>query len=438
MPDYLLDISFRFSIIGLLIFVNAFFVASEFALVNVRKTRIQQLVKEGNKTAQIVLYDLDNIPKFIAAIQLGVTASSIGLGWVGEFTFAELFYPIFNFLPQISQIIATHTLASITAFIIITILQIEFGELIPKAIALQYPETTSFVVARPMNLFIKIFSPFVIFLNNLGDRILAIFKIPPAKGLHLVHSTEELDMLINASYEEGILNATERDMLHNVFKFSDLIARQIMIPRPDIIAIPSDITFEELTNFIYEHQFTRYPVFEEDLDHTLGIVHIKDMIQFIKNQEEFSLSKITRKVMLVPETLTIDKLLLEFKKRRSQMAIVIDEFGGTSGIVTLEDVLEEIFGDVQDEFDAEEADVKVLSENEFLINAMFRIDEINELFDMNIVEEEIETIGGFVLKELGRVANVGDQVKFDDLTFTVESVEGARIIKLKIKKIKTE
>lgn len=435
MPEALSDILFKLFIIGLLIFANAFFVASEFALVNVRKTRIQQLVKEGSKTAKVISEELSDMTRFIAAVQLGVTASSIGLGWVGESALANLFYPLFGFLPQIGQVITTHSVSVAIAFIAITIFQIEFGELLPKSIALEYPETTAFVTARPMMFLIKIFSPFILLLNKIGDYLLGLLKIPPAKGIHLVHSTEELDMLINASYQEGILNATERDMLHNVFKFSDLIARQIMIPRPDVISIPSDITLEELISFVYEHQFTRYPVYENDLDHILGIVHIKDVIPFIESKERFQLSKIIRKVMLIPETLTIDNLLLEFKRHRSQMAVVIDEFGGTSGIVTLEDVLEEIFGDVQDEFDIEEAYVKVISENEFMINAMLRIDEMNEIFNMNISEEEIETIGGLILKELGRVAVVGDQVHIDSFLFTVESTEGARITGLKMEKV---
>ncbi|EKE02741.1 MAG: hypothetical protein ACD_20C00337G0012 [uncultured bacterium] len=436
MPDFLLDIFFRLFVIGLLLFANAFFVVSEYALVNVRKTRIQQLVKEKNTTAQIISEELANIPKFIAAVQVGVTVASIGLGWVGQLTFAELFYPLLAFLPQVGQVVTTHTIAALFAFIIITTLQIIFSELIPKAIALQYPETTSFIIARPMKLLAIIFSPFILFLNNTANSILKLLNIPPAKGVHLVHSTEELDMLINASYQEGVLNETERDMLHNVFKFSDLIARQIMVPRPDVVSIPLDIHLNELMKFVYEHQFTRYPVYENDLDNVLGIIHIKDVIPYIEAKEEFALSKIIRKVMLVPETLTIDKLLLDFKRRHSQMAVVIDEFGGTSGIVTLEDVLEEIFGDVQDEFDIEEADVKVMSENEYIVNAMLRIDEVNEIFDINLEEEEIETIGGFILKELGRVATVGDQVRVDDYIFIVENVEGARITKLKIQKIK--
>ncbi|MDD3012248.1 MAG: hemolysin family protein [Candidatus Gastranaerophilales bacterium] len=432
MFEFWTSILLRLFVIGLLVFANAFFVVSEFALVSVRKTRIQQLSKEGNETAQLVSTELTNIPKFIAAVQLGVTISSLGLGWVGESTLASLFYPLFKFLPETGQLITTHTIAAGIAFILITILHVEFGELVPKSIALQYPENSSLIVAKPMKFILKIFSPFIIFLNGLGTVILGLLKIQPAKGIHLVHSIEELDMLVSASYQEGILNETEREMLHNVFKFSDLITRQIMIPRPDMLCIPVDISLEDLIAFVQEHQFTRYPVFENDQDHIIGIVHIKDVIPFIETKDAFILADIIRKVMIVPETLTIDKLLIEFKRYRNQMAIVIDEFGGTSGLVTLEDVLEEIFGDVQDEFDVEEADVKVISDNEFLINAMLRIDEVNELFNLDVKEEEIETIGGLVLKELGRIAQINDSIDIDKYNFTVDSVEGLRITKLRV------
>lgn len=434
MYEFWIDILLRLFVIGLLVFANAFFVASEFALVSVRKTRIQQLSKEGNETAQLVSHELTQIPKFIAAVQLGVTLSSLGLGWVGESTMAAILYPLFSFLPQIGQFITTHTLSVSIAFVLITIMHVVFGELIPKSLALQYPEILSLIVAKPMNLILRIFSPFITFLTGLANFILGLFKIQSAKGLHLVHSIEELDMLVSASYQEGILNETEREMLHNVFKFSDLITRQIMIPRPDMISMPVDISLEDIIKFVQEHQFTRYPVYEGDLDHILGIVHIKDIIPFIETRHTFVLANIIRKVMIVPETLTIDKLLIEFKRRRGQMAIVIDEFGGTSGIVTLEDVLEEIFGDVQDEFDTEEADVKVISENEFLINSMLRIDEVNELFNLDVTEEEIETIGGLVLKELGRIAQVNDTITIDNYVFTVDSVEGLRITRLRVTK----
>lgn len=434
MFEFWLNIFIRLFVIGLLVFANAFFVISEFALVSVRKTRIQQLCKEGNESARLVSRELEHIPKFIAAVQLGVTMSSLGLGWVGESTLADLFFPLFDFLPKTGQLITTHTFAAGLAFVLITILHVEFGELIPKSVSLQYPENFALIVAKPMNLIMKIFTPFIVFLNGLGNIILGIFKIPPAKGIHLVHSIEELDMLVSASYQEGILNETEREMLHNVFKFSDLITRQIMIPRPDMVCISTEISLDELILFIQEHQITRYPVYENDLDHIKGIVHIKDIFQYIEKKENFELDKIIRNAILVPETLTIDKLLIEFKKYHGQMAIVIDEFGGTAGLVTLEDLLEEIFGDVQDEFDVDEADVKVINDNEFIINAMLRIDEVNELFNLDISEEEIETIGGLVLKELGRIAEVNDSITIGKYIFSVESIDGARIMSLKVKR----
>lgn len=435
MPDSLSEILIRLLIISILIFANAFFVSSEFAFVRVRRTRLLQLAREGNKTASILNYEIDNIAKFIAAVQLGVTMSSLALGWVGEATLASLLYPIFNFIPEIGRLITTHTVSGALAFILITTLHVVLGELTPKSIALQYPEKTALFVARPMLFITKLFSPIVLVLNNLGTIFLNLFKVPPATGIHLVHSAEELDMLINASYQEGILTSTERDILHNVFKFSDLIARKIMIPRPDVISIPQDISINDLIELITEHQFTRYPVYQDDLDHILGIVHMKDIIPFIEQKENFELDKIIRSPILVPETLTIDKLLIQFKKSKSQMAIIIDEFGGTSGIVTLEDVLEEVFGEVHDEFDVEEPDVKILSENEFIINAMMRIDKINELFNTDIQEEEIETIGGVVLKALGRVANPGDTINIQGYSFKVEKVDGPRITSLKLKKL---
>lgn len=434
MPYYL-NILFKLGIISLFIFSNAFFVASEFALVSVRKTRIQQLVKEGSETAILVFREFEEIEKFIAAVQLGVTISSLGLGWVGQATLSEIFYPFFTFIFGFWKFIAVHTFSAITAFVIITTFHVVLGELVPKSIALQYSERVSLHIARPMFIISKLFYPVIVFLNKLGSLILKPLNISPAKGLHLVHSVEELDMIISDSYQEGILNATEHEMLHNVFKFSDLIARQIMIPRPDMICIQNDITLDKLIEFVEEHQFTRYPVYENDLDHIPGIVHIKDVFLCLEGNGQVDISNIIRKVMLIPETLTIDKLLLEFKKHRSQMAIVVDEFGGTSGLVTLEDVLEEIFGDVQDEFDIEEADIKILSENEYIVNAMLRIDEINEYFNLDISVEEIETIGGLIVKELGRIANVGDEVAIDNYTFRVESIDGARITKLRIKRV---
>lgn len=423
-------------LIAFLLFSNGFFVASEFAMVKVRKTRIEQLVNEGNFNAKIALEALKDLDKFIAAVQLGVTISSIGLGWVGEGTLARIIEPVFVFLPGISKTVATHTLSASIAFALITFFHVVIGELIPKSIALEYTEKTALLVAKPMQVLTFIFNPFIWLLNGFGNLVLKLMNIPHSHKGSLVHSTEELDMLVNASYDGGVLNETEKDMLHNVFKFSDLTAKQVMIPRTDMVCIPIDMPLEELNKLAAENQYTRYPVYDEDIDHITGLVHVKDLYSLSIKDETCPVEKIQRNILLVPETMTMDNLVLEFKKRKGQMAIVVDEFGGTSGLITLEDVLEEIFGEVQDEFDEEEeCDIKEVEPDKFIANAMMRIDEFAEFFEIPedaIDDEDVDTIAGLVVKLLGHIANLGDSAQFRNLTFNVKEVDGARITKLEI------
>lgn len=432
------NIYFNLFLIAFLLFSNGFFVASEFAMVKVRKTRIEQLVNEGNYNAKIAMEALKDLDKFIAAVQLGVTISSIGLGWVGEGTLARIIEPIFVFLPGVSQTVATHTVSVSIAFALITFFHVVLGELIPKSIALEYTEKTALWVARPMNVLTLIFNPFIWVLNGFGNLVLKILNIPHSHKGSLVHSTEELDMLVNASFDGGELNETEKDMLHNVFKFSDLTAKQVMVPRTDMICIPIDMPLEELNKLAIENQYTRYPVYEEDIDHITGFVHVKDLFSLSIKDEVCPVAKIQRNILLVPETMTMDKLVLEFKKCKGQMAIVVDEFGGTSGLLTLEDVIEEIFGDVQDEFDEEseeETEIVEIAPNTYMANSMTRLDEFAEFFNIDekeIDDEDIDTIGGLVVKLLGRLAEVDDVAEFKNLTFVVKEVDGARITKLEI------
>ena len=430
------SIFFNLMIIVLLLFSNGFFVASEFAMVKVRKTRIEQLVKEGDFNAKLALEAIKDLDKLIAAVQLGVTISSIGLGWVGEGTLAKIIEPLFHFLPGVSATVATHTVSATLSFALITFLHVVLGELIPKSIALEYTEKTALWVARPMQGITFIFGPFIWALNGFGNFVLKLLHIPHSHKGSLVHSTEELDMLVNASYDGGVLNETEKDMLHNVFKFSDLTAKQVMIPRTDMVCIPIDMDFEELNKLAAESQYTRYPVYDVDIDHIIGLVHVKDLYSLSLKNEVCPIKSILREILLVPETITMDNLVLEFKKRKGQMAIVVDEFGGTSGLITLEDVLEEIFGDVQDEFDEEEeSDIKEIAPNTYIANAMMRLDEVSEFFNLDrndLEDDDVDTIGGFVVKLLGRIAALNDEVSFKDLTFIVKEVDGARITRLEI------
>ena len=431
----LTDILINVFVIAFLLFVNSFFVASEFALVKVRKTRLEQLVEEGNIYAKIALKLVNNTNKMLAAAQLGVTIASIALGWVAEVTIVQLISPIiglFN-VPAAS----VHAIAVPISFVIVTYFHVLLGEQLPKCFALTHTEKLALIVATPMDMFMKILKPFVWLLMVSGDKILCAFNVSSDEA-SLVHSTEELDMLVDASYNEGVLNETEAEMLHNMFKFSDLMAKQAMVPRTDMMCIPSDISYEDLNAFALENQYTRYPVYEETIDKILGFIHVKDLYSIAMSKENFSISKILRPLMLVPETMTLDNLIIEFKKTHAQMAVVIDEFGGTSGLITLEDVMEEIIGEVQDEFDEEEeSDIKEIAENTYLANAMMRIDELVEYFDLNeaqFEEDDVETIAGLVVKLLGRIANVDDSVSFHGLTFTVVEVDGARVTKLKVYK----
>ena len=430
---------FNLFVIAFLLFSNGFFVASEFAMVKVRKTRIEQLVNEGNYNAKIALEALKDLDKFIAAVQLGVTIPSIGLGWVGEGTLAHIIEPVFAFIPGLGQDIATHTMAVSISFALITLLHVVIGELIPKSIALEFTEKTTLIIAKPMQIITFVFNPFIWILNGFGNWLLKLFHIPHSHRGSLVHSTEELDMLVNASYDGGVLNETEKDILHNAFKFSDLTAKQVMVPRTDMVCIPIDMSIEELNKLAAENQYTRYPVYEDDIDHITGLVHVKDLYSLLLKNEECPISAIQREILLVPETMTMDNLILEFKKRKGQMAIVIDEFGGTSGLITLEDVMEEIFGDVQDEFDEEEEeeDIKEIAPDIYEANAMMRIDEIAEFFNLDekdFDDEDVDTIGGLVVKQLGRLAEVNDSASLNGLNFIVKEIDGARITKLIIKK----
>ena len=426
------DISiFSFFIVIFLLFANGFFVASEFALVKIRQTRLMQLSNEGDKNAKIALKATKDLDKYLAATQLGITIASIGIGWLAEPALARLFLPIFDFIPWIEVQSATaHTIAITVAFVLITLLHVVIGELMPKSIALQYTEKTALLVARPMNFATTVFSPFIWILNGIGNALLKLIHVEPApsKG----HSTEELNILIDKSFDDGEINETEKDMIQNVFKFSDLTAKQVMVPRTDITCIPIDITMDELNKITCEAQYTRYPVYENDLDNVIGILHIKD-IYASSLSGEFDIQKILRKPMLVPETVNVDRLLLDFKKQQNQIAIVIDEFGGTSGIITLEDILEEIFGEVQDDFDSdEEEDLIKISENCYEVNAMMRTDELSEVLDVNIEDEDVDTIGGFVVKQLGRLAEQNDIVVYENLEFVVKEISKTRIEKLKV------
>lgn len=426
---------FNLYIILFLLLANGFFVASEFALVSVRQTRISQLAKEGDSTAKITESALKELDKYIAATQLGITIASIALGWVGEATLAKIIHPLFDFLPFVSGTIATHTLAVAIAFIVITFMHVVIGELMPKSIALQYPEKTTLLITKPLVLIAKIFTPFIFLLNGFGNWFLKLLRIPPAHPSHSVHTEEEINMIIEESYKGGVLNETENFILKNTLKFSDLIAKQIMVPRCNVVTISENIDLKDLDKILQENQYSRYPVHNGSFDNIIGILHVKDLYPYLRDcDENFSLANILRKPLLVPETMTTDMLLKNFKENKTEIAIVMNEFGGMSGIISLEDVLEEILGDVQDEFDDEEKEIKKVDENKYIVDGLLRIDEFFEFFEINRKEDEVETIGGFVQKLLGCIAKKNDKVCVEHLHIKVIETNGRRINKLLVEK----
>ena len=427
-------------IVFVLLLVNGFFVTAEFAIVKARRTKIEQLTKDGNVDAKLALRALEDMNYFIAAVQLGITIASIGIGWFGSPTVEKMLAPVLANLPSGYGHLA-HIITAVVAFFTVTLLHVVIGEQVPKCVALQYPEKISLYVAKPMDLFMTIARPFIWLLNVSCNLILKIFKVPTSSA-RVVHTLEDLDLMVDASFDEGVLNETEKDMIHNVFQFSDLTAREVMIPRTDMICVPNDMSFEDLNKLAAENQYTRYPVYDGDIDHITGLVHVKDLYSLALKDEVRTVQDLQRNIMLVPETMTMDNLVREFKKNKGQMAIVVDEFGGTSGIITLEDVMEEIFGDVQDEFDEEaEFDIKELKPNHYLANGMMRLDELANFFDVpdeKLEDDDVDTIAGLVVKELGRLAQLDDVVKYHKFTFTVKEIDGARITKLLIVREETQ
>ena len=432
-------ILFNTFIMFFLLFANAFFVASEFALVSVRQTRIQQLANEGNKTAEMATKALSTLDRYIAATQLGITIASIGLGWVGEATLAKLIHPLFEFLPNVSSSFASHSVATVIAFVLITFMHVVIGELMPKSIALQFPEKTTLIITRPLVAAANILQPFIFLLNGFGNWMLKLINISPAQQHHSVHTEEELDMIIDESFKGGVLNETESFLLKNSLKFTDLTAKQVMIPRCNVVSMPVDINKEDYAKIVLENQYTRYPVYSETLDNILGILHVKDLYSCQLKNQEIKIKDVLRQPVLVPETMTTDNLLEEFKKNKTEIAIVIDEFGVVAGVVTMEDVLEEVFGSVQDEFDDEETDIKKVDENKYIVNGLYRFEDFSEYFELNKNEDEdVDTIGGLVQKLLCRLAKINDEIQIENLKLRVIELKERRIKKILVERIVEE
>ncbi len=416
-----------------LVLANAFFVAAEFSLVSVRRTRISELLEQGNTTARWVAHAIEDPDKVIAATQLGITLASLGLGWIGEPALAHLLEPVVNLVPAALQSGFSHTLSAGIAFATITCLHVVVGELAPKSIALQNPERTSLIVARPTIYTERLFKPIVWALNGAGNALLRLLGVAPATGHELVHSVEELKMLVSASAVVGVVENEEEEILHAVFDFGDTLVRQVMIPRTEMIAVPVESKLDDLIQVAVEYPFTKLPVYEGSQDHVVGVVHIKDVLACLhaENRQDITARALMRDALFVPETARIISLLEHFRLRHQHIAIVLDEYGGTAGVVTLEDLIEEIVGEVSDPFDAE-PDIQLLEDGTTLVDGLTLIEDINDRLGLKLVDPDYDTIAGFVLGRLGRMAEEGDTIVTDGVQLRVEALDGWRIDRISL------
>jgi putative hemolysin len=415
--------------VAAIILLNAFFVAGEYALVTARKTRIQELVQQGNRRARAVLKIVANPPRFIAAMQLGVTATSLAIGALGEQALAKVFDPIM-----------ASVIAFTLAFLIITFLHVVIGELVPKGVALGHAETTALVVSGPVQGFFVVLKPLIWVLQKSSEAILRALGLQPPGGEMEVYSEAELKMLLNRSTEEGELEQQEQEMLYKVFDFADKEVSAVMVPRPEVVALSVELPPEEALAAVIESPYTRYPVYRGSLDEVVGVLHVRDLFSALVDRgiAGVQLEQLLRPAHIVPETKDLAALLTEFRRTNQHLAVVVDEYGELEGIVTLEDLLEEIVGEIEDEFDLPDESVERLEDGRMRIDGTFPVDDFNEQFGQSLPSEDYHTIGGFVFGLLGRAPEVDDEVAANGCRFTVLEVEGSRIERLEVEFVPRE
>ncbi|KJR48830.1 Magnesium and cobalt efflux protein CorC [Desulfosporosinus sp. I2] len=417
----------------MLVGLNGVFVAAEFAMVKVRKTRLAELAENGSRRAQSALDVTSQLDAYLSACQLGITLASLGLGWLGEPAITSLIEPLFLGVAGWNTIY-THTIAVVIAFLFISFLHIVLGELVPKSLAIQKAEDIALGTAGFLKIIYWIFYPVIWALNSIANVVLRIFNIEPANEADLSHSEEELRMLVDASQKHGYLDKMEGKLLDNVFEFSDRIASEVMIPRQDMVCIFIQDTFEEILEIVKEYGHTRYLLCDDDKDHVLGLVHMRDIFRLQEQEGEKDITQIRRDIIVVPEGMPISHLVQKMRSQRTHMAIVVDEFGGSAGLVTIEDMLEELVGEIYDEFELEQPPIQKVAEYEYFLNGRVLMEEVSELLGIELEEETVSTIGGYVFSRLGRRPIKGDTIYFDGFHFEVMEVIGFRITKVKVTK----
>jgi CBS domain containing-hemolysin-like protein len=406
--------------VGVLILLNAFFVAAEYGLVTARRTRIVELHHQGNKRARDVLRITSDPGRFIAAMQLGVTLTSLGIGALGETALRKAFDPWMATI-----------LAILLAYLILSFFHVVLGELVPKGVALSHAEGTALWVSGPVRAFFTVFNPFIWVLRSSTNAVLRLLGVDPSLEERDALSEAELRMIISRSTQQGEIEREEQQMIDKVFVFGDKDAADVMVARPDVVALSVALPPQAALEAVLDSPYTRYPVYRDTLDDIVGVLHVRDLFSAVAAQErglgEARLQSLLRPAYIVPETKDLASLLQDFRRQSNHFAVVVDEYGAMVGICTLEDLLEEIVGEIEDEFDVPEEQIEQVDDDTYRIDGMFPIDEFNERFGTDLPDEDFHTLAGFVFGQLGRAPEPGDDVAYDGLRFDVLEVEGNRI-----------
>ncbi|MFI5252436.1 MAG: hemolysin family protein [Bacteroidota bacterium] len=420
----------------ILVFFNGFFVAAEFAIVKVRGSQLEELKNQGHKKAAVTKHIVEHLNVYLSSTQLGITLTSLGLGWVGEPLLAEMFRS-----PLMAIGIMNERIISIVCFAIgfgiLTFLHIILGELTPKAIAIKYPEGTSLFVSLPLQLFYRIFRPIIWVIDTSSDILLKKLGIPLSKTNERLHTSEELEIIVNEGAKSGALDKTEQELITSIFEFSNTTAREIMIPRPDMVALNINTPRENLVRVLTEQGYSRMPVYKDSLDNIIGIIYTKDLITLLEHRDVIILQDVIRQAYFVPETVKISQLMRDLQQKKLHMAIVVDEFGGTQGLVTMEDILEEIVGEIHDEYDEILKEVEQSADGSSLVDAKIDIKNFNEKFNADIPDDdpEYETLNGFLIKLIGKIPEIKEEINYGNWQFTVMKKTLRRVGQVKVKKV---
>ncbi len=389
-----------------------------------RPSRLDQLLAEGNKRAHLARHIYNHLNAYLSACQLGITISSLGLGWLGESTVEAALHPLFDLLSVPSSVVTV--LSFILAFVIITFLHVVVGELVPKTLAIDKTEAVALSVARPLHIFYKLMFPFIWLLNESSVLISKLFGLEPASEHEIAHTEEELRIIVGESYKSGEINQSEFRYVNKIFDFDERMAKEVMIPRTEIVTVETGQSIADLSDIMENERYTRYPVIDGDKDHIIGVLNLKEILSaYVKHGSDpsFSIDPYVKPIIRVIETIPIKELLIRMQKERSHIAILLDEYGGTSGLVTVEDIVEEIVGDIRDEFDADEIpEIRKIKDGHFIVDAKLLIDEVNNILGTDIEEEEVDTIGGWFLTQNYEV-EVGDEIEYGEYIFRVKQAE---------------